>query len=305
MELAKYSIGTGDRFGLQGKAQLAAFQKAQNEGVDLGIVWNKSYREHSIVKTTPDDVRTEADQAVKAVGWKGQYLVDADHIGLGNVDLFIKSSDFFTLDVADFIDKKAEESELVTFQKKYSHFVGNLTVPGLDDPIEITGELLREIAEKYLLAVKEAAAIYRHIKRTKKNGDFVTEVSMDETAEPQEPVDLLFILAALADEGVPVQTIAPKFSGRFNKGVDYIGDVERFRDEFEKDICVLNFSIDTFDLPADLKLSIHSGSDKFSIYPVIRELIRKYDCGIHVKTAGTTWLEELIGLAESGGEALE
>jgi hypothetical protein len=108
----------------------------------------------------------------------------------------------------------------------------------------------------------------------------------------------------IAAEGIPAQTIAPKFTGRFNKGVDYAGDVARFAREFEADLCVLRYAVEEFGLPPSLKLSIHSGSDKFSLYPVIRRLIQKHDAGLHVKTAGTTWLEELIGLAESGGDAL-
>jgi len=128
---------------------------------------------------------------------------------------------------------------------------------------------------------------------------------MDEVESPQTPIDLLFILKMLADKGVPAQTIAPKFTGRFNKGVDYKGDVAQFAKEFEEDVLVIDYAIKTFGLPAELKLSIHSGSDKFSIYPVMAEVIKKYDKGLHLKTAGTTWLEEVIGLAVAGGEALE
>lgn len=128
---------------------------------------------------------------------------------------------------------------------------------------------------------------------------------MDETADPQNPLEMLFILAAIADEKIPAQTIAPKFSGRFNKGVDYIGDVDKFSQEFEEDLCVIQYAVSNFGLPGDLKLSVHSGSDKFSIYKPIRKLIDKHGAGIHVKTAGTTWLEELIGLAEAGGGGLD
>ncbi|RPH39265.1 MAG: hypothetical protein EHM86_08010, partial [Desulfobulbaceae bacterium] len=134
---------------------------------------------------------------------------------------------------------------------------------------------------------------------------FITEVSMDETAEPQSPDELFFILAALARYQVPVQTIAPKFTGRFNKGVDYQGDVSRFDQEFSGDICVIRRAVREFGLPADLKLSVHSGSDKFSIYPGIRRALAIHDAGVHIKTAGTSWLEELIGLAEAGGAAAD
>jgi hypothetical protein len=108
----------------------------------------------------------------------------------------------------------------------------------------------------------------------------------------------------IADERIPVQTFAPKFTGRFNKGVDYVGDTVQFAKEFEQDVLVIDFAISEFGLPDDLKLSVHSGSDKFAIYPIMAEIIKKYDKGIHVKTAGTTWLEEVIGLAISGDEGL-
>jgi hypothetical protein len=117
-------------------------------------------------------------------------------------------------------------------------------------------------------------------------------------------VELFFILAMLGYEGVPLQTIAPKFSGRFNKGVDYAGDPLKFASEFEEDLMVVAFAVKEFKLPENLKISIHSGSDKFAIYPHISSLLKKHDKGVHLKTAGTTWLEEVIGLAESEGKAL-
>jgi hypothetical protein len=106
-------------------------------------------------------------------------------------------------------------------------------------------------------------------------------------------------------EGIPLQTIAPKFSGRFNKGVDYVGDPLKFATEFEEDLMVTARAINEFGLPENLKISIHSGSDKFAIYPCIGSLLKKHDKGVHLKTAGTTWLEEVIGLAEAGGKALD
>ncbi len=305
MKLEKYSFGTGDRFGHQGKAQLDAMKKAKEAGVEIAIVWNKSHREHLIVGTSPDDVRKEADEAVSSSNWSGAYYVDADHIGLSNVDDFLESSDFFTLDVADFIGEKADENEIEAFVEKYSEYCGQLLIDGITTPLEVTVEKIRKIAEKYLVAVNQAAKIYQYIETRKGRDNFVTEVSMDETAEPQTPEELLFILAALGDKAVPVQTIAPKFTGRFNKGVDYQGDVEQFNREFNDDVCVIKYSVSAFNLPANLKLSVHSGSDKFSIYRGIRKAIEQHNAGVHVKTAGTSWLEELIGLAESGERSLE
>lgn len=128
---------------------------------------------------------------------------------------------------------------------------------------------------------------------------------MDETDLPQTPPELLIILAALADEEVRVQTIAPKFTGRFNKGVDYAGELEQFEKEFNEDLAVIAHAVARYGLPANLKLSVHSGSDKFSLYPIIRQALQRTGAGLHLKTAGTTWLEELIGLAEADGAGLE
>ena len=169
----------------------------------------------------------------------------------------------------------------------------------------MTKETVTSVAGKYLLAVRNAGEIYRHIASSKGENGFIAEVSMDETDAPQTPPELLIILAALADEGIQLQTIAPKFTGRFNKGVDYVGALPQFEREFNEDLAVIAYSIQQYGLPGNLKLSVHSGSDKFSLYPIIRRAMEKTGAGVHLKTAGTTWLEELIGLAEAGGDGLE
>lgn len=304
MELGRFSIGVGDRFGREGAAQLRAIMLASDAGVSITPVWNKSNREHSIIGTTPADTRQAAVAAVKATGWKGPYFVDADHINLKNVDGFITASDFFTLDVADFIGQAPSDADLAAFIKANQQFVGRLVIPGLPRPVEVTEQALAAIGRKYLVAVREAATTYRRIAGVKGADTFVTEVSMDESSDPQTPVELFFILAALSAEKVPVRTIAPKFTGRFNKGVDYVGDVRKFEREFEDDILVIAHAVRTFALPSTLKLSVHSGSDKFSLYPVIFRLLKQHQAGVHLKTAGTTWLEEAAGLALAGGEAL-
>ncbi len=304
MFIEKFSIGMGDRFAHQGQAQLQAVLHARELGIDLVPVWNKSNREHTIVKSKPDDLRAEADAAVAALGWKDSYYVDADHIGLKTVDWFIAGSNFYTLDVADFTGKAAAPAALEAFVVAMAKYTGSLAIPGIAAPFELTESAVRAAASKFLLAVQEAGSIYRHIEAKKGAGNFVTEVSVDETDTPQTPVELFLILAMIAREGIPAQTIAPKFTGRFNKGVDYVGDLAQFEKEFDEDLSVIAFAISEFGLPANLKLSVHSGSDKFSIYPIIQRLIAKHGAGLHVKTAGTTWLEEVIGLAESGGEGL-
>ena len=302
--LSKYSIGVGDRFAHQAKAQLQACIKAAENGVDIIPVWNKSNREHNIIGSNPASARAAADEAVRALGWSKPYFVDADHINLNTVDKFIDACDFYTIDVADSIGQPAEAVTVEAFVKRHSELLGELHIPGVDHPFRIDHDFVVHAAAKYLAAVQEAGRIYRHIEEKKGRGRFITEVSMDETDSPQTPVELLIILAAIADEGIRIQTIAPKFTGRFNKGVDYVGDLAKFGDEFSSDVASIAFAIREYGLPVNLKLSVHSGSDKFSIYAPIHEALKKLDAGVHLKTAGTTWLEELIGLAEAGGEGL-
>ncbi len=304
MQISPYSMGIGDRFGQEGEAQLAAFVAARRQGIEVTPVWNKSFREHSLIGTRPESVRAEAEAAVQALPWGLPYHVDADHIGMHTVASFLAASDFFTIDVADWIGQAADAPSVDAFVRKHAGLLGSLAIPGLHEALHVTEEDLRELASKYLLAVQEAGRIYRTIEAAKGKGRFIPEVSMDETDRPQTPLDLLLILRALADEGIPVQTIAPKFSGRFNKGVDYVGDLGRFEREFRDDLAVVAYAVKHFGLPSNLKLSVHSGSDKFSLYPILHRAIRETGAGLHVKTAGTTWLEEVIGLAEAGGEAL-
>ncbi|MEY2408141.1 MAG: tagaturonate epimerase [Verrucomicrobiota bacterium] len=294
----------GDRFAHQAAAQLRACQLALDHGVEISPVWNKSNREHNIVGSAPGSVRAAADNAVRQAGWKLPHHVDADHIGLKTVDRFIEASDFFTIDVADCIGKPASASDVKAFADRHPELTGSIQIPGIEKILSSTRDEVERIAAKYLCAVQEAGRVQRHIESAKGRGNFITEVSMDETDSPQTPPELLIILTAIADERIPIQTIAPKFTGRFNKGVDYKGDVAVFDREFNEDLCVIAYAVKHHNLPANLKLSVHSGSDKFSIYPAIRRALARHEAGVHVKTAGTTWLEECIGMAEAGGEGL-
>ena len=304
MELSKYSVGVGDRFSHQAEAQLRACMLALEQGVEVIPVWNKSNREHTTIGSLPASARSAANAAVRKLGWTLPYHVDADHINLGSVDRFLDCCDFFTLDVADWIGRPATTAAVLEFAGRHPELAGEILIPGIAAPFRITREFVAEAAGKYLTAVREAGRIYRHVEAAKGKGQFITEVSMDETDVPQTPAELLVILAAIADEGIPAQTIAPKFTGRFNKGVDYVGDVAKFDEEFSNDVATIAFAVGQYNLPANLKLSVHSGSDKFSIYAPIRKALKQFDAGVHLKTAGTTWLEELIGLAEAGGAGL-
>ncbi len=304
LSLGKYSFGIGDRFAHQAKAQLQACILANQQGVEVIPVWNKSNREHITIDSGPATTRLAADAAVRELGWKKPYHVDADHIRLDTVDRFLPHSDFYTIDVADWIGKPVAAATVRKFADEHRELTGRISIPGIGHPFEIVPGQMECIASKYLLAVQEAGKIYRHIAQAKGEGSFITEVSMDETDAPQTPPELLVILAALAGEGIPAQTIAPKFTGRFNKGVDYVGDLAQFEKEFSEDLAVIALAVKSYGLPGNLKLSVHSGSDKFSIYPAIRRSLAKFNAGLHIKTAGTTWLEEIIGLAEADGSGL-
>ena len=302
--LSKFSFGVGDRFAHQAKSQLAAFQRLQRAGVTVAPVWNKSNREHTFIGSHPDSVRAAALVAINTLGWTGAWHTDADHIRLETVDRFIPSCDFFTIDVAEAIGKPAPDDQVAAFIGRHPELIGTLNIARLSEPLTATRADVENAASKYLLAAQEAARIYRHICAAKGEANIIAEVSMDETDLPQTPPELLIILAALADEKVRVQTIAPKFTGRFNKGVDYVGDLAVFEREFNDDLAVIAHAIARYGLPANLKLSLHSGSDKFSLYPIIRKAMQATGAGIHIKTAGTNWLEELVGLSEAGGEGL-
>ncbi len=302
--LERFSFGVGDRFAHQAKAQLRAFQMLAKDGIDVAPVWNKSNREHTFVGSEPQSVFDAAQTAVKALGWDKGWHVDADHIRLETVDRFMGCSDFFTLDVADSIDQPAASADVEAFVARHPELIGTLEIAGVGAPFTTTRADVERVAAKYLLAVQDAGKIYRHIAAVKGEGSIIAEVSMDETDAPQTPPELLIILAAIADGKVRAQTIAPKFTGRFNKGVDYVGDLAQFEREFHDDLAVIAHAVRQYGLPANLKLSVHSGSDKFSLYPIIRRALAQTGAGLHLKTAGTTWLEELIGLAEAGSDGL-
>ncbi len=291
-----FSFGIGDRFGKEGKAQLRAIQEINRLGFPVDPVWNKSNREHELVGTTQQSVREEAVEAVKANGWAGNYFVDADHITMENVDRFIDFSDFFTIDVAGSIGKAADAKLKADFLKR-TFTTGISGFSEEADKYDLSG-----FASTYLSAIHEVRRLHEYI--TAKKPDAIIEVSMDEVPVAQSPLDLYFILKELKHLDIQPHTIAPKFTGLFPKGVDYEGDTEGFANEFGQDIKILKLVREQFEFEHDIKLSIHSGSDKFSIYPIIRDIILKNRSGIHVKTAGTTWLEEVIGLARGGGEGL-
>ncbi|MDP7107794.1 MAG: tagaturonate epimerase family protein, partial [Roseibacillus sp.] len=218
----KFTFGVGDRFAHQAEAQLRAFQQLADRGIPVTPVWNKSNREHLIVGSEPAGTRAAADAAVSSLGWTFDYLLDADHINLGTVDRYLPHCDFYTIDVADDIGTPAAPEEIAAFIDRHPELIGTIEIEGIAAPLRITREDVEKTARQFLKACELAGRIYRHIAGAKDGEDFIAEVSMDETDDPQTPPEMLVILAAIADQDFPIQTIAPKFTGRFNKGVDYV-----------------------------------------------------------------------------------
>ena len=163
--------------------------------------------------------------------------------------------------------------------------------------IRLSEDSTATIVRKYYKACRDAATIYNHIAESR-GDDVVVEVSMDETDEPQTPPELLVILALLADEKIPVQTIAPKFTGRFNKGVDYVGDLAQFEQEFSDVSININEGILTLVRPSEAK-------DHKSKHGLYRALINNMIIGV---SEGWTKELELVGVgyrATAQGQKLE
>ena len=190
LRLPRFSVGVGDRFAHQAKAQLAACVMAAEAGVEVSPVWNKSNREHMIIGSEPSQTRVAADAAVKELGWTKPYFLDADHINLNTVERYLAPCDFFTLDVADMIGKPADAKDVAAFVKRHPELVGTVTIPHIDEPFQTDEAFVTGVANKFLAAVQDAGKIYRYLVESKGAGRFVPEVSMDETDSPQTPVEL-------------------------------------------------------------------------------------------------------------------
>src|SRR5580692_6477216 len=160
MRLPKFSVGVGDRFAHQAKAQLAACVMAAEAGVEVSPVWNKSNREHMIIGSEPSQTRLAADAAVKELGWTEPYFLDADHINLKTVGRFLDPCDFFTLDVADLIGQPAKPEDVTAFLTAHPELIGEVVIPNIAEPFKTDRNFVEGVANKFLAAVKHAGEIY-------------------------------------------------------------------------------------------------------------------------------------------------
>ena len=288
------SFGFGDRLGLATPGHLAALRAASQRGIVFApILAQQSVRENARTGRTPQNVIDDARRAAEAAGWDGPWGADADHLkNPDDIAPFAQAGyTFYTVDPGDHVDNNADSAPLDALRTKLAGAVWEdlasryLNQGGEPAWGRFSEETLLRAAAKYGRAIEHAAAMYRRLADMVADFDF--EVSVDETDSPTTALEHYFIVNELVRLGVHFTSLAPRFIGRFEKGVDYIGDLTALDAELARHAAV-TAHFGTY------KLSLHSGSDKFSVYPLIA---RHWGSRLHVKTAGTSYLEALRVLA--------
>lgn len=285
------SFGFGDRLGLATPGHIAALRQSP---LDIQPIFSQqSVRENVRTGRTPQEVMDDAMRAVEAAGWDKPWGADADHLKtVDELPDFVDAGyTFYTVDPGGYVDNDADTDILAVLHEKAKRYdFAALMDLYLSDDTDIgfgvfdEEKLLRAVV-KYGQAIQHTIVMYRRLCDLKDNFDF--EVSVDETEAPTTPLEHFFIVKELARAGVQFTSLAPRFIGRFEKGVDYIGDLGALDAELAKHAAVTR-QFGTY------KLSLHSGSDKFSVYPLI---VKHWGRRVHVKTAGTSYLEALRTLA--------
>ena len=292
------SFGTGDRLGIATPAHIRAIKRRDDI---FPIIAQQSVRELNRTNRTWQDVIDDARWGYFESGVEIPFGADADHIKEINDLKEAADAGFtmFTVDPSDYIQdiSSLDKSEitknyysldrLAYLEKKY--LGKNLTLEGKKYCID--QDILIPIAVKYIRALGRVSSLYDFLKDYKRE-DFDFEVSMDEIEEPVTPLEHYFISEELTNSGVNFQNLALRFVGRWEKAIDYIGDLNIFEDELRKHTNVLKKF-------GGYKLSLHSGSEKFSTYKLFSEIT---EGNFHIKTAGTSWLEALRTVAGSSPE---
>jgi hypothetical protein len=283
------SFGFGDRLGLATPGHIAAVGDTKFSPVFA----QQSVRENTRTGRTPQQVMDDARRAVDASKWDLPWGADADHVKtLDDLPPFVEAGyTFFTVDPGEYVDNSADTDPFEILERKiaganwdelsavYLHQKGEQVWGRFD------AELLMRAMVKYGPAIQHAVLMFHRLSQMKDQFDF--EVSVDETDSPTTPLEHFFIANELTRRNVKFTSLAPRFIGRFEKGVDYIGDLNALDAELAKHAAVTSHF-------GTYKLSLHSGSDKFSVYPLVT---KHWGELIHVKTAGTSYLEALRVLA--------
>jgi hypothetical protein len=284
------SFGFGDRLGLATPGHISAVR-----GTKFAPIFaQQSVRENVRTGRTPQQVMDDARGAVETAQWDAPWGADADHLKtLDDLPPFVEAGyTFFTVDPGEYVDNDADTDSVDVLKRKVAafHWDGQPALYLRDTSEQSWGqfeaESLMRAVVKYGRAIQHAVAMFRRLSELKDAFDF--EMSVDETDSPTTPLEHFFIANELTRLGVRFTSLAPRFIGRFEKGVDYIGDLKALDAELARHAAV-TAHFGTY------KLSLHSGSDKFSVYPLIA---RHWGDRIHVKTAGTSYLEALRVLAK-------
>ena len=283
------SFGFGDRLGLATPGHIAAVR-----GTGLTPVFaQQSVRENTRTGRTPQQVLDDARRAVEAAGWDAPWGADADHLkSVDDFPPFVEAGyTLFTVDPGEHVDNAASVDPLTVLMEKAKGLdwdrLATSYLKSTTDQLwgSFDKESLKRAAVKYGRAIAHTASMYQRLCTMKDAFDF--EISVDETDDPTTPLEHYFIANELTEAGVKFTSLAPRFIGRFEKGVDYIGDLAALDVEMARHAAVTKH-FDTY------KISLHSGSDKFSVYPL---LVKHWGSRLHIKTAGTSYLEALRTLA--------
>lgn len=294
------SAGFGDRLGLATPGHIRALRSVG--GNIAPIFAQQSIREMERTDRTAQYVLDDATWGTFESGWNSGVGADADHLKTSaDIDVCAEAGyTFYTFDPGAFVDSSVEQADASVIRQKVDglHWDNLASSPGaLEEAfvgktikletlnIEITKPEIFKAAAKYGRAVAHVVAMYRHLMA--KNIAFELEVSVDETETPTTHVEHIYIASEMKRLGVEWVSLAPRYVGRFEKGVDYIGDMT----EFERDFAVHAEIARHF---GPYKLSLHSGSDKFSVYDAAMRQSRGL---VHLKTAGTSYLEALRTIA--------
>ena len=289
------SFGFGDRIGLATPGHVASMRSA-GSGIEP-IYPQQSIREMTRTQRTAPQVMQEALAGMQAAGWEGRTGADADHLKTNkDVDItFAAGFTFFTIDPSDYVDAQADDYDETTLRQKFSEvsdqvswsesYQGRVIELATVTRVELSEEACMRAAVKYGLALNHAIALADYIKQVHDAAgkDYEIELSVDETDQPTTLAEHFIIADQCLQRGMKLVSLAPRFIGDFEKGIDFIGDI----DELEKS---LRDHSAIAALLGPYKLSLHSGSDKLSMYAA---LARTTEGRFHVKTAGTSYLEAL------------
>lgn len=299
----RLSAGLGDRLGVATPGHVRAIREV---GGIFPILAQQSIREMERTQRTPEQVLDDAMWGVVQEGWTDGYGADADHLKTAeDIDRCAAAGFvFYTLDPREYVDAAADTDDVPTLKVKYAVlpweqlettpeaasalYAGRCVRLDNDLVLDITAEQVLRAACKYGRAVAQLTALSRHLTEVMGARPFELEISVDETDTPTTAQEHYYIASELKRLGVEWISLAPRYVGRFEKGVDYIGDLAAFEREFAKHAAIARAL-------GPYKLSLHSGSDKFSVYPIVARLAGPL---VHLKTAGTSYLEALRAVAQ-------